>query len=1010
MAEVAVEAGPGGARTTPDASRMLARLHPSVLGIVAAAALVPGAAVAGYVAQATLAAVAGPTELDSLRSANGVLYGGTKVGEFLFPTVALFLPLLGGWVAWIRARAGRLRTDSRTFLVILGGSAFLALLPMVVSGSIAPLASLPSGPLPLVLVVQAGPGALWVLLTWHRSRGSAAVISPGTASLSLSFGLSALGLVVALRSLAAPRTIPQVTATLAAAAAIGMATAAYSRVISKEPGETPWLLTRASSFAAALCIPLLWPPQIVSQGGTYWPPGVDDRAWKAFSLAVLLVLGAHLVWRWRLPNRGPDWPGAVSSAAVAVFLVPLRVIPALPYVNADDYHMGESFSPAILWSGSGQAPYLDQDVVRGLIQNYLPQWTNEGLAAGQAATLGYVYPAIAFGAVWLSMVILRRVVGLAMAIFAAGSLALANSYVEADLITVSVLLGLIAMLLAVKRHWFTGFAVSAILMCLVLLYPMLGMASLLLVGFILAAGTLGLAFGPRNGKWWAPVGVLAGIAVAFCLIAVSPLGGPALAAFRYVTANAGSNTEAFGIALSFSHSLNLSAPILLQFAFVLAVPASLALLMVVRERWGGRSWSQGMVLAVAVVPLLWVGLLFGRYMGRLEAMPWAPRPTWGTLVVLALVVPGVAMLISRPACRTIAWGSLALATVLSAAALPVGAGDIVRTSLGGLVAPEVWASSSASAVLPRIGVGNAVPSHLDDQLRLHEQTSTFPAGERVLNLTNRGALFAYQGWSNPLSKLAPYNIESESSEQRSIDRLSSEPPTHALLNVSTARETRVEWDGASLTLRNPDLARWVMDNYSPVECGGSIWGLLDVGSRRNPEAKLSCGGPSPEPTSYSRASLWARSVGAPENLELLPATWGRRAKPTSGSAWQVAPVSNQGTNPVSQLQDFSIGLGSPERSDGSELPGLLRLSMVCEGEPAPTPGSAEVFVSWATADQSLEEFARARFRFDEGSFLFPLDAYPAWSEPGDRPDAISISTNRPCGGDWRVEAELGTRS
>jgi len=356
---------------------------------------------------------------------------------------------------------------------------------------------------------------------------------------------------------------------------------------------------------------------------------------------------------------------------------------------------------------------------------------------------------------------------------------------------------------------------------------------------------------------------------------------------------------------------------------------------------------------------------------------------------------------SRQACSDHGWYSLLMAVCISIVILPMGQGGVLRSSLGLLRAPISWPSAAAEQMVPQLGIGQADPAYLASIMELEAISKNLPLGESVLNLSGRGTLFGYLGWRNPTPYLAPYNIESAEAEKGVVEELDLHKPHYAFIGPGS------QHDGLSLTLRTPLLAKWLMSNYTPVQCGSSTWATLGTGVNASGVDELNC---LPISAAVKQESdfkaLWATSIGTPMDLAMIPASWGARSRESSER--RVTATRSKAQNDTAITQTFDLDLSEWLTSEDH----LLLLTSQCpsnDGAESPSPtsnGVSRASLNWG-GDNASDVARQSAFEWGSGRFIIPLDAYPTWSLSKAPPKSIQLSVPAiDCSGGWRVQGSL----
>ncbi|TFB74353.1 hypothetical protein E3O06_07100 [Cryobacterium glaciale] len=947
-----------------------------------------------------------PAQLEFFRVGNLALTDETKTADAAFPVV-FFASLVILILVLTRAfRQSPPSSKLKAFLLL----ELLMASPVLVQSILGigrPLLEIVDSPY-LVTVALQLPPAIFLLATWLLSRRSQASSSSERREdpflpllvLSATAGFASLGAVTAIRFVAAPAVIP-IPVTTGLWVLIGLGFVALVIWASRSTR----ISDRASiavgfGVSGIMALPLLVPPLILQNGFMISTPGANSGLWKLVVAVLATLILSETAIRYARRVRPGLW-ATIPSISVAALLVPLRAVYALPSVPSDDYHFGETFAPFALLHNSGQLPYVDIYLPRGILLNLVPGFVNAVLNDGSAAALALGTTVIALVVVAAAHLLLRYAVGFPLATAAVALIAISNSYVEGDLLTVAIMIALLVFILRRPNPVLLGIVIVGANAFSILAYPMMGIVSTGLTGAVLIAGSVGslLARSHRDLRYGI---IVFGVSiVTAAIVALSPAGQFLSAAISYVTSNGSSNTESFGVALTRTWMTPFSIGQIFAFAFVLGIAASVWLLWTRRRLFRAPSWNRYIFLGIAIVPAAFAIGLTGRYMGRIDPDAWSFRPAAGTLVVLGLLVPAVIWIVGNRRARTLAMYSLSIAACISITVLPLNQGGLVRSSLGMLEAPSSWESGTYTASAPRLGVGQGNADQMSAVSDLASVSQNLPFGESILNLSNRGALFGYLSWENPLPYLAPYNIESSEAEAESIARLKQESPTYALIGPGP------QWDGVSLSLRNAELSKWVMENYTPFECGSSIWATLGVAGDAS-TGLLDCPTPATGSTVQSVEALWTTFVGAPVDLDMVPAAWGARSASMMSTTSLSVSSTIRAVGATTQVFELSTDRRAVE--DGE----LLILTVQCGSDAsADSPSMTSVGDSRASlqwTDEGAVPEGLSRFEWGTGRFVVPLDAYPSWLLDSEHPTTLHLTAPvSDCDGGWDVSGSIMPR-
>ena len=962
-------------------------------------AALPFATSAGLFSKFVISKYLHSQTLDEFRVGSLALTGLTKTGEFFIPFVLFGIIVTVSVFVFSRSKSGLLTETDQIFLSTSAILAMPAIVPFIL-GNGGPIYPFADSAFLLVLVMQL-PCALFFFVRMRFEnvhRNPVAIESTYLLRLWLlaATPISFMGFLVALRYFVTPMPTRSLLWIGIGFIFVALLVTVIAGVIPKIILEPFNIGNLGFSLLGILGLPLLLPPLLNSVGKSEVVPGFNTNAWKVLLvISTLMILIEALIRRFRA-NRILSTSG-IPSFAIAALLVPLRGVYGVPSISSDDYHFGETFSPEFLFRKFNQIPYTEIVLPRGLLANVVPGIVNNVLFNGSASTSTFVFLVIAFFVVGISHLLLRAVVGVSAATIMVGFVAVANTYLENDLLVSALLLFTVGIILQRPRALILGPSMALSISVAVLAYPLMGVAMFAVVIFIFIASVLGELFGRHHDSKYLMTSIFT-FACTILLIYISPIGQPLIDAFKYVLINAGSNTESFGVSIDLTLGTPFALGQILSMSFMLGIFASFWIFWIKRKSLFSHSWHSYSSLMLAITPALFSLAFFGRYLGRIDPSVWIYRSAAGSIVVIGIISPAVLLSIDKKEFTKASYLFFALAAVISLSIAPIGRGGLISNSIKQVEAPNSWSTETVVESIPTLGLGNSDSNHIASLIEIKGIAADLEEGEPVLNLSNRGALFKYMNWRNPLGYLAPYNIPSGAEELVIINRLKKYPPLIAFLGPGN------QHDGLSLTLRNPLLAKWVMSNYNPIQCGSTAWAVLDSELTSNQIPKLNCLQTEAEKT-LPYTQIWASSIGAPTDLMKIPSSWGSRATQTVFDSTKIYTYTGTRTN---ETQSFTLVVS---RSELDPQPQLLQLSVSCPVENSRPLNSPDISaeITWGFHETS-EPHSSSTFAWGVGSFLIPMDAYPTWTSDLSTTKFIRLKTSMTdCQSGWKVVAQMRSR-
>ncbi len=967
--------------------------------LCAAFAAFPGATSAGLFSNFVISKYIHSQTLDEFRVGSLALTGLTKTGEFFIPFVLFGIIITVSVFVFNRSKSGLL---TKTDQVFLSTSAILAMPAMVpfILGNGGPIYPFADSAFLLVLVLQLPP-VMFIFVRMSRKyvpRNRVAIESDYLLRLWLlaASPISFMGVLVAVRYFVAPMPAKSLLLIGVGFVLIALLVTVLADVIPRIILDPFNIGNLGFSLLGILGLPLLLPPLLNSVSGSAVIPGLNAKAWKVLLvISTLVILVETLIRRFRA-NRVLSTSG-IPSFAISAFLVPLRGVYGVPSISSDDYHFGEIFSPEFLFRKFHQIPYSEIVLPRGLLANVVPGIANEVLFNGSASTSTFVFLVIAFFVVGISHVLLREVVGVSAATIMVGFVAVANTYLENDLLVSSLLLFAVGVILRRPRPLILGPLIAISVSIAILTYPLMGVAMFAVVFCVFTASALGELL----RRQYDPKYLMTSIFTFTCtilLIYYSPIGQPLIDAFEYVLINAGSNTESFGVSIDLTFGTPFALGQILSMSFMLGIFVSLWIFWINRKSLFSPSWRSYSSLMLALTPALFSFGFFSRYLGRIDPSEWIYRSAAGSIVVMGIITPAVLLISDKKEFAKASYMFFAMAALISLSVAPIGRGGLIGSLIEQVESPNSWSTEAVIESIPMLGLGKSDTNHIASLIEIKGVVANLADGEPVLNLSNRGSLFKYMNWRNPLGYLAPYNIPSSSEEIAVVNRLKENPPLIAFLGPGN------QHDGLSLTLRNPLLANWVVSNYDPIECGSTAWAVLNSELTTNQLPKLNCPQTEVEKT-LTHTQIWASSIGAPTYLMKIPTSWGSRATPTDFDSTKIHTF----TGPSSkETQSFTLVISS---SDLDPQPQLLQISVSCPIENDKSLNSPDnpAELTWGSHD-SGEPHSSSTFDWGSGSFLIPMDAYPTWTSDSSKTKFVRLNTPAgKCQAGWKIVAQMRSR-
>jgi hypothetical protein len=738
-------------------------------------------------------------------------------------------------------------------------------------------------------------------------------------------------------------------------------------------------------LGAQCFLPLFWlcliPPALVSPETAKLVSGYPLTAsgkflvWSVMGLVYLEMLVRFK--RGCLRTKDAMALDLLTIGSVIGLLLFLKTPPSsLPSLMSDDYHFGEVLVPWWSWFKLGLLPFWDYAPARGLV-NYFPGMFSSLVFGGAPATIGAAYPFIYAVIAGLAFFALQPVLGIGGVFIALLLGPFANGIGEIDL-AVSIFLATFCWGWSKWRveRWLVAFAVCGVA---ILLYAP-GQGALVLVACApLALGALWRLY--RTSLRWM-LQMLAGIlGVTTVIFALTPLGKMVLGALRYGVEQSQINSMAHGINWNASfgtESINAWAFELLRASFVLV--AMWAAVLVFKALFE-RDRALGKRVLTYALPILIISLLFViRAAGRID--PGASRLGIASAWALSLLFPMLLYVSVRVrAIHVVAW------VALGALLLP----QIGRTSMAGyandltsnfnaLDAGNLRTSANVRTIENgRLGSAMADPVHLARIVAVRNLLDqVLEAQETFLDVSGRHAMYFYVDRKPALESAAMYNLVGESQQLRAMKSIRTDHVPAILLSADNLLH-----DGGPSSLRSNLVYRELMlsNDYKVVAVGGQVWMIRsDRLGRLRPDAATSI-----VDLNESAVNM-LDPIYRKQNLEFLPASWGRSSRSLSSkfsAVFRIAtekPDSGKSVDALGEGRYLITGEDPHVRFDLSannlagRQAGLLSFDFSCESPDAvPTIG-----LHWSTPKTPEGSTTFLTFRGQQGRLIVPVDSAPSW--------------------------------
>lgn len=542
------------------------------------------------------------------------------------------------------------------------------------------------------------------------------------------------------------------------------------------------------------------------------PDGAITKYTTAMGLKILLCafifFGIYDVIKRYLRFNKLEWIGTLfSPVAVFSLLVAVKLgVTIVPHVSADDYHFGESLIG--WWSYlQGVVPYVGYIPAHGVIPD---DFVGMIAASFYNGTAGSIMDASRLSCAMLAFVayisLYRFFNSLLMASISILPLLFIGwggvSY-TALFITPFLCLWFSEKFLKNSTQWLGIWMVSAPL--IILGVPAQGLLLVFSSGIITCYHIWRLFSFPGEREW-RPMLIASGILIVSIIL--TPVASMLFCAVRYVLDNGSINQLVWGVPWKLGWSGAAKPNLMLELIRMswMAIPFTAFCIIYVGIR---RKVALHILPSIAIMcfSLLLIPYTMGRIdLGGVSRMGLAALLGW-TILIPLIAWPAISLR-HRPLLMVIVAGMSALLNLSPISLSTLSSAMSSKIASGPL-------RDGASEGLKNLGVSMIQDGHWNRLVRLNTLLNReLQPGEKFLDLSSWHAAYFYVNRLPPVDVTAPYNMVSLAQQHRAVDLMRGDMPKIALL------------EGGGLSLRNPILYRFVLENYEPIIQDGVTIGRL----------------------------------------------------------------------------------------------------------------------------------------------------------------------------------------
>lgn len=571
-------------------------------------------------------------------------------------------------------------------------------------------------------------------------------------------------------------------------------------------------LVLISQITLPLLYLTLYPARLLQPTGAL--SSYDTTIWLKILIAIVMLLAFSDAIRRFIKHRSTNnFYILLSPISIFGILVALKVgNTARPIISPDDYHFGESLLG--WWSYiEGAIPYVDYIPAHGFIDDDLRMLLSSIFFDGTAGSLAeagrLTWALLAFVA-FLSIYSYSGSIGLAFA-----SIYFLGRSTGWLFLIPFICLWFNPSLRSNPSRWIGFWIATAPL--LVLGIPPQGLLLLASSGFLVAHCSWRFISQIEKRSWSHILGPLLVLAI---LSLSTPLGEMLHGAVRYVLENGPINQLSYGIPWGASWSgAGRHSGMIFEFVRMSWIFIPLGCLAIVYSYRKHLDLNSSPVLP-AITVLFFTLLLIPYSMGRIDPGS-VSRPGLSAIFGFAFLMPVIAWKFRDR------YSESFIVLLLACLSSTLGFSHISITDITSIAARAIRINhlkSGADAGLDNIGNAYIQEKHWSQLIRLKAiLDKELDSGEPYLDLTSRNAQYFYLDRRPIIPVSAPYNIAPLSQQKKAVDILSARLPKVAILAANN-----IVFDGGGLSLRNPYLYRFIVDNYTPYLENGFIIGRANT--------------------------------------------------------------------------------------------------------------------------------------------------------------------------------------
>ncbi len=652
------------------------------------------------------------------------------------------------------------------------------------------------------------------------------------------------------------------------------------------------------------------PTQVVTWRPELQLKSIADERYFFFSLLISIIVGIFLLlvtnfYYWVPVVVAGLWGGLGSR-------VNSTVVSSL-----DNFHYGELMGYWLGFSEFDQLPYKSVEFPRGVLVNVIPAAFGDFLSNGYPETFTYWFVFLSFLLGVVFFLVAKCYMPISAIFFLLILLPKPNGYYEIDLIMGIIVLGFVAILQRIKSYNTLFFFAPLFAILLILLTPGQGLICIALLLFIALLHFRQNRISLRFLLSWPWVVYFMGVSVLAAILTLPSL--------LWVVRNGGVNNVMYGDNWLGRIFIPQQFPLSLKFGILLLAPLLLTILLIKLPTLKNFQKQLGFAAVIYLIAIS------GRWFGRVDQQDMSRIGAGLFLFTIIFILP---LTLRRSTSDRISFAgflSLTLTISLAIAFLPFNQSINFQ---------QVPSSSTLS--------GQSLEMHQRGEIykRIKNlETGIYGARTKRLNLTGGQAIDQYLGTRSIGGIESPYVITNDAQETAWKSRLEKSGVNIVLGPYGSLGAGA--FDGSGIGGRAPQVLSWIINRFTPVDCG-----LFIIAIRKS---------------DFNEKVGYLNSQGcvAPANGVELLSLWNRIDATQSNLGWSLVSWKSNKTLQNQSLDKISssINVSLPKSTD------LLAINLRCS-----SPQLVDFYIESSIYGEIIRQVFSAQVQ--SGAFNFKPGIFP----------------------------------